>query len=756
VDFNTAGAQREPGTVPDGFLPVDEAKRRLRDAVYTWVPRMFPRGRFDDEGNYRLANIEGDPPKKSGSCVITMKGEHAGSYKDWDAIDAHGGPIQTVGDHLGLSGAELFDEIKRILGEQTASSGAAKASSKPKRDHSIEIAHTLKLTAKIAGTAAETYFAARGITDPIDTPDLLFNPTCTHFESMRATQTIVARFTNLDGTLTGGIHRIYLRDDGSWHIGKKSLGPVDGGVIRLADIGPDGELAIGEGIETTLAGMQLYGLPGWAAGFAGNMIKLAALIRQHGRGPLLRSLTIFADRDKAGFNASTELARAARDAGIDVVIRLPIGKDFADDLQKGVERSRETLPISDAPPSTQTESVEVGPDGFPLPRLDLTPEAERRARRAIRPAWLIGFKKETDDVVEGLVPNSGLGLIIGKFGSGKSFFGLHMASCLSRGVQFFDRDVPERVGCLYIAAEAGESIDRRVAAHHFDQSAALGFIMTAFDFGRRDSGDILELIEQIHEANNSNLLGEPIRMIFVDTLARSGLQNENDPQAMAALVENCDAIRTATGAIVVGIHHQGWEATHSRGHSSLPAAVDFEITLTASDSGVFTAQTTKSRDGVTGSKMAFRLNIVRIGGTDEKPVTTCLVEPVDAPTDSKSKGKALNQDQKIALAALVRAVADEGFLPMFGGAMATRRAVLRDQWTKVHLSALERPADSEADSWKRGLRRHREWLQANGIVVEKDGKVWPADDKADRADNGRTEPNMSAVGDADTGGQGSI
>jgi hypothetical protein len=115
-------------------------------------------------------------------------------------------------------------------------------------------------------------------------------------------------------------------------------------------------------------------------------------------------------------------------------------------------------------------------------------------------------------------------------------------------------------------------------------------------------------------------------MIFVDTLARSGLKNENDSEAMNNLITNCDMLGEITGAIVVGIHHAGWAENRSRGHSSLPAAIDFEMTVSG-DGDIRTAEITKSRDGVTGEKMFFRLEPVHV--TDD--ISSCIVVPIEAP-----------------------------------------------------------------------------------------------------------------------------
>ena len=136
---------------------------RLRDTAETWVPRLFPNGRrLGDE--WRLANIRGDAPRNSGSCVIALKGAHAGDWIDFDG-DHGGGPISTIEQATGLTGYELFAEAAEIAG---VAPGAPQRQvpafqPAPRRDPAQEIDHILAHAVPIAGTLAERYLAARGL-----------------------------------------------------------------------------------------------------------------------------------------------------------------------------------------------------------------------------------------------------------------------------------------------------------------------------------------------------------------------------------------------------------------------------------------------------------------------------------------------------------------------------------------------------------------------------------------------------------------
>jgi putative DNA primase/helicase len=333
---------------------------RLAERAADWVPIVFPNGRRDDEGHWRVADIAGRAPGVRGSCVIFMHGDHAGGWHDFAPYGgvAHGGPLSTIAERLGLSGRELFARAAELVGEpgNLTRGMPERKTPKPPKDYSTEIAHILRHATPIAGSLAETYLRARAITIPIGSPDLRFNGNVTDWRTRSGMPCLVAVLRYPNGSETGGVHRIYLNEDGSFHAGKKALGAMDGAVVMLSPIGE--RMGIGEGIESTLAGMQLFGLPGWATASADNMRKLGDFLAHYGAG-IIRELVIFADRGKAGQDAALHLGRCARSVGIDAVIALPIGDDdFADDLKNGRGRSDITLPIDDPQPEPQSEIIE--------------------------------------------------------------------------------------------------------------------------------------------------------------------------------------------------------------------------------------------------------------------------------------------------------------------------------------------------------------------------------------------------------------
>ncbi len=77
----------------------------------------------------------GDAPRKNGSCVIHLKGPHAGDWFDFDG-NAGGGPLSTVAEATGLEGRQLLSFAAGLAGALPSVGGAA---SKSVRSESVRV-----------------------------------------------------------------------------------------------------------------------------------------------------------------------------------------------------------------------------------------------------------------------------------------------------------------------------------------------------------------------------------------------------------------------------------------------------------------------------------------------------------------------------------------------------------------------------------------------------------------------------------------
>ena len=328
IDLNDVA----PAHVQPARYDLDLIVQRLRETAESWVPRLFPNGkRVGDE--WRLANIRGDAPRNTGSCVIALRGPHAGDWIDFDG-NAGGGPISAIEEGTGLSGRDLIVEAAERAGVQPGAPARQMPAAKPapKRDASQDIAHILARAVPITDTPAATYLAGRALAVPDET-DLLFHPDLTHWETKTGYAALLGQVRDRSGEVIG-LHRTYIVEDDNEvrkapvSKPKMMLGRIAGGAVRLAPLGTGDRLALSEGIETGLAVMTACpDLPVWAT------LSTSGL-EQIDLPPAAQRVLILADHDAsgAGLRAAEACARRLRAQGRDVAIARPPGEgqDFND------------------------------------------------------------------------------------------------------------------------------------------------------------------------------------------------------------------------------------------------------------------------------------------------------------------------------------------------------------------------------------------------------------------------------------------
>lgn len=179
------------------------------------------------------------------------------------------------------------------------------------------------------------------------------------------------------------------------------------------------------------------------------------------------------------------------------------------------------------------------------------------------PKWLI----------ENLFTLGALVVVYGAAAHGKSFLALDWALSVAHGALWQGRTV-QQGSVVYVAAEGGASIRRRVAAwmqeHDCAEIPAAFFLLESVNI--RNQEDLELLISRIR-----NLSIEPV-LIVVDTLARCfGGGDENTAQEMGEFIDGLERLKKETGATMLAVHHTGKESETERGSSALRAAADTMI-----------------------------------------------------------------------------------------------------------------------------------------------------------------------------------
>jgi putative DNA primase/helicase len=179
----------------------------------------------------------------------------------------------------------------------------------------------------IAGTLAETYLRRRRLEVLPDASRVTrFHGNCP-FGSNTRHPCLVALFRSIATDEPQAIMRTALTPAGE-KIGRMALGSIGGSAVKLSD---DQEvthgLVVGEGVESTLAGMGLGFAPAWALGSANGIRQFPVLAG-------IEALTILVDNDASGTGQAAARECSARwtAAGREVFRAVPLrpGEDFND------------------------------------------------------------------------------------------------------------------------------------------------------------------------------------------------------------------------------------------------------------------------------------------------------------------------------------------------------------------------------------------------------------------------------------------
>lgn len=179
-------------------------------------------------------------------------------------------------------------------------------------------------------------------------------------------------------------------------------------------------------------------------------------------------------------------------------------------------------------------------------------------------------------LVDGYLPAQGFGLIYGAPSSYKSFLALDLLLHVAYGRPWHGK--PTRAGAvLYIAGEGAGGIKKRIRAwrrHHQVADVWTPFYAIRTGLNLADPQQVAQLIEAIRAKAEAE--GATFAAIAIDTVARAMVgADENDARDMGLFVAACDRIRTAIGAMILGVHHSGKDKDRGpRGSIALPGAVD--------------------------------------------------------------------------------------------------------------------------------------------------------------------------------------
>ena len=239
-------------------------------------------------------------------------------------------------------------------------------------------------------------------------------------------------------------------------------------------------------------------------------------------------------------------------------------------------------------------------------------------RPGLEPAYL----------VDELIPSAGLVLVWGKQKTFKSFWLLDLFVHVSMGWAYRDHAVRKGL-VIYCAFEGGHGYKGRIEAirRHYkiaDDIDVPLFVMPG-------QVDLIKDAQSLVKEFQSQLIGELPAAVILDTLNRSLTGSESSDKDMTLYVKAAEEIRKAFGCVCVIVHHCGYDDTHARGHTSLPAAVDAELSVERSASSpIMIATVRQMRDGPEGMIVRSRAQSVALDPDHNgKPRSSIVITPDD-------------------------------------------------------------------------------------------------------------------------------
>lgn len=347
------------------------------------------------------------------------------------------------------------------------------------------------------------------------------------------------------------------------------------------------------------------------------------------------------------------------------------------------------------PAHTDDELVPLSPADVLYERLVFSPERELEA--AAHEAWLI------DD----LLPARGIAFVYGPPGSYKSFVAMDLACSIASGKDWHGIECEMPGGVLYIAAEGARGLMERNVAwkrHYQREVPHLAIMKGAVMMDEVLSVQaLIECLERAREA-----MGVPIRMLVIDTMARSFSGDENSAQEVGAFVNACGRVAAAIeDCLVLVVTHTGKDLTRGmRGSSALDGAADCHFLVTKPNAGQALVKNTKQKDIEMAEPMRFAMESVSIGIKDRKGRTRHSLVPIleskgeDADPDADLEMDAFDAKDLNAMAGMVRAAENAG--------KKITEDDLRKEFIDWRMAESGNKPDTARKSWQRTYKKARE------------------------------------------------
>lgn len=214
-------------------------------------------------------------------------------------------------------------------------------------------------------------------------------------------------------------------------------------------------------------------------------------------------------------------------------------------------------------------------------------------------------------LINGIIPESSLGMIHGVSGGGKTFVVLDMCYHVAMGMDWHGKKT-NNGGVVYLAGEGNYGLRSRLAGlnQKHGSKPIKNFVLSkgGCDLNKHDG--FVKVTQGIE-----SLPFKP-KMIIVDTLHRFLNGDENSAQDTKGMIDACDRLKELYNCTVILVHHTGISETaqeRARGSSAWRGAMDFEYNVKP-QSGKVIFQCKKMKDSEEIKPMIFDFNKLPVNG----------------------------------------------------------------------------------------------------------------------------------------------
>ena len=362
---------------------------------------------------------------------------------------------------------------------------------------------------------------------------------------------------------------------------------------------------------------------------------------------------------------------------------------------------------------------------------------------SIKPKWL----------VKNMLPETGAGLLSGRWGTFKTFIAIDLAGSVMTGGSFAGHPVKRTGGVLLMAAEGASEIPIRIQGLVEAKYPGCGKLPFAWFEGCPtliETGAIeqLEAIAVEAAKKMTAKFGVELVLILVDTMsAAAGFSDENSSSEGQQAMNVLNELSKRTGALVIACDHFGKAVeTGTRGTSAKEAAADCVIACLGEKNTAGHVTNTriairKLRGGATGAEIPFAARTVDMGvDEDNEQITTRVIDwvPVTVgPAQPTKKGTAWPKSAILFRSAFLTVIQQHGVelipLPDRPKVRAVELDKVRDEFDKRYPLDLG-DRDKQLAKRRQAFKRSRSAAEQKRLIGcrEIDGKymVWAVEDGA--------------------------